>query len=132
MSKLIITVEIPDGASVAVSTEDSAAPAKAKGGKKAAAVTESAQPVASQPQVATAPAPQPAQSPAAPTISKETLNKAVTKLAGINRDAAIALLAKFGTRTTATLDPAQYQAVFDAFEEEQAKFDAAAAQASLV
>jgi hypothetical protein len=132
MSKLIITVEIPDGASVAVSTEDSVAPAKAKGGKKAAPATESAQPAAPPPQVASAPAPQPAQSPAAPTISKEALNKAVTKLAGINRDAAIAILAKFGTRTTATLPVDQYQEVFDAFEEEQAKFDAAAAQASLV
>ena len=131
MSKLVINIELPEGATVAVSTEESAAPAKPGKGKTKAAA-ESAQPAATPAPVATAPAAQPAQSPAAPTISKETLNKAVTKLAGINRDAAIAILAKFGTRTTATLNPDQYQAVFDAFEEEQARFDAAAAQASLV
>jgi hypothetical protein len=129
MSKLVITIELPDGATVAVSTDESAAPAKpAKG--KAKAAPESA-PAATPAQDATAPAPQPAQSPV-PTISKEKLNKAVTNLAGVDRDGAIAILNKFGVRSTATLAVEKYQEVFDAFEEAQAKFDAAAAQVSLV
>lgn len=107
------------------------APAKAKAAKPATA-TESAQPAATQPQAAMAPAPQPAQSPAVSTISKDKLNKAVLAVAGVNREAAVALLAKFGAANTATLPAEKYQAVFDAFEEEKARLDAASVQASLV
>lgn len=76
-----------------------------------------------------------APAPAAPTITKDQLNKAVLKVAAKSRDAAEAILAKFGAKNTVTLPPEQWQAVYDAFEEEIAKQDAAAvqvAQASLV
>lgn len=129
MSKLVITIELPEGASVAVSTEDSAAAKPTKGKAKA---TESAPPAAAPAPAAMAPVAQPAPSPAAPTISKEKLNKAVLAVAGTNREAAIAILGKFGVTNTATLPVEKYQAVFDEFEEYKAKLDAAAAQASLV
>jgi len=75
--------------------------------------------------------------PVAPvvTIDKAKLNAAVLKVAAKSRDAAEAILAKFGAKNTVTLPPEQWQAVYDAFEEEIAKIDAAAvqvAQASLV
>jgi hypothetical protein len=114
---------------------ESAAPATTRGRKpKAAAAPESAQPAAPQPPVAaSAPAaPQPAPPPAAPTLSKEKLNKAVLAVAGVNREAAIAILAKHGATNTATLPVEKYQVVFDEFEEKKAQLDAAAAQASLV
>lgn len=114
-------------------TQDTASPAPAPAKKgKAKAATEPAQPAATPAQEASAPAAQPAQSPAAPTISKEKLNKAVLAVAGVNREAAIAILNKFGVTNTATLPAEKYQAVFDEFEEYKAKLDAAAAQASLV
>jgi hypothetical protein len=77
-----------------------------------------------------APTPPPVQ-----TISKAELNKAVLKVAAKSRDAAEAILSKFGAKNTVTLPEDQWQAVYDAFEEEIAKMDAAAvqvAQASLV
>jgi hypothetical protein len=70
-----------------------------------------------------------------PTITKDQLNKAVLKVAAKSRDVAEAILAKFGAKNTVTLPAEQWQAVYDAFEEEIAKQDAAAvqvAQASLV
>jgi hypothetical protein len=73
--------------------------------------------------------------PAAPAVTKDQLNKAVLKVAAKSRDAAEAILAKFGAKNTVTLPAEQWQAVYDAFEEEIAKMDAAAvqvAQASLV
>jgi hypothetical protein len=73
--------------------------------------------------------------PAAPSITKDQLNKAVLKVAAKSRDVAEAILAKFGAKNTVTLPAEQWQAVYDAFEEEIAKQDAAAvqvAQASLV
>jgi|ERR1700733_1224006 len=73
--------------------------------------------------------------PPPPPISKDQLNKAVLKVAAKSRDAAEAILAKFGAKNTVTLPAEQWQAVYDAFEEEIAKMDAAAvqvAQASLV
>jgi hypothetical protein len=76
-----------------------------------------------------------AAAPSAPAISKDQLNKAVLKVAAKSRDAAEAILAKFGAKNTVTLPPEQWQAVYDAFEEEIARMDAAAvqvAQASLV
>lgn len=92
-------------------------------------------------QAAAAPAAAAAATPAAtpasvvPTITKDQLNKAVLKVAAKNRDVAEAILAKFGAKNTVTLPAEQWQAVYDAFEEEIAKMDAAAvqvAQASLV
>ena len=70
-----------------------------------------------------------------PSITKDQLNKAVLKVAAQSRDAAEAILKRFGAVNTVTLPPEQWQAVYDAFEEEIAKQDAAAvqvAQASLV
>jgi hypothetical protein len=49
--------------------------------------------------------------------------------------AAGAILVKFGHKNTVSLPPEQFQVVYDAFEEELARLDAAAvqvAQASLV
>jgi hypothetical protein len=105
---------------------------KTKAAGKKAAATESAPQAATPAPAATAPAAQPAQSPAAPTISKDKLNKAVLAVAGVNREAAIKLLAKYGVTNTATLPVEKYQEVFDEFEEYKAKLDAASAQASLV
>jgi hypothetical protein len=59
----------------------------------------------------------------------------VLKVAAKSRDVAEAILAKFGAKNTVTLPAEQWQAVYDAFEEEIAKQDAAAVQiqqASLV
>lgn len=102
-----------------------------KGGKK----TTVAEPTATVVVVAS-PATEPAPAVAVvPTVTKEQLNKAVLKVAAKSRDAAEAILAKFGAKNTVTLPPEQWQAVYDAFEEEIAKQDAAAvqvAQASLV
>jgi len=70
-----------------------------------------------------------------PSITKDQLNKAVLKVAAKSRDAAEAILKRFGAVNTVTLPPETWQAVYDAFEEEIAKQDAAAvqvAQASLV
>jgi hypothetical protein len=106
-----------------------AKPAKGKAGKAAAAST--LQPYVAP--VADVPATNPV--PAVPTITKDQLNKAVLKVAAKSRDAAEAILSKFGAKSTVTLPPEQWQAVYDAFEEEIAKQDAAAvqvAQASLV
>ena len=75
------------------------------------------------------------ETPPKPTITKDQLNKAVLKVAAKSRDVAEAILAKFGAKNTVTLPAEQWQAVYDAFEEEIAKMDAAAvrvAQASLV
>jgi hypothetical protein len=114
----------------------------AKKGKKAAAApataavtqvatTATAAPVAV-PTVA--PATEPA-TPPPPTITKEQLNKAVLKVAAKSREAAVAILSKFEITNTVNLAEEKWQAVYDAFEEEIAKIDAAAvqvAQASLV
>jgi hypothetical protein len=107
-----------------------------KKGRKAAATVTAA--VTSTPSQISAPAtvaPVVEPTPAVPTITKDQLNKAVLKVAAKSRDVAEAILAKFGAKNTVTLPPEQWQAVYDAFEEEIAKQDAAAvqvAQASLV
>ena|ERR1700733_12282193 len=123
-------------------------PAKGKG-KKAAAPDLSASPQANQLSPNTQFAGPASNAPAEPvktlepyvapapvvTIDKAKLNAAVLKVAAKSRDAAEAILAKFGAKNTVTLPPEQWQAVYDAFEEEIAKIDAAAvqvAQASLV
>jgi hypothetical protein len=115
-----------------------------KKGKKAAAApatvavsqvatTETAAPAAA---ATVAPATEPAPgTPSKPTITKDQLNKVVLKVASKNRDGAVAILAKFGIANTVSLAEEKWQAVYDAFEEEIAKIDAAAvqvAQASLV
>lgn len=108
--------------------EDGDQPAKTGKGKKAADTTAAA------PAAAAVPAAQ-TPAPAVPSITKEQLNKAVLKVAAKSRDTAEAILGRFGHKNTVTMPPEQWQAVFDAFEEEIAKQDAAAvqvAQASLV
>ena len=112
-----------------VETVESAVTGGKKGGKKAAA--ESAASPAATPAAAPAPAP----APVVPTITKAQLNAAVLKVAAKSRDTAEAILGRFGHKNTVTLPAEQWQAVFDAFEEEIAKQDAAAVQiqqASLV
>jgi hypothetical protein len=105
-------------------------PAKPTKGVKGKAATEQpAAPAAVEAATSAKPA------PVIPTITKDQLNKAVLKVAAKSRDTAEAILAKFGAKNTVTLPPEQWQAVYDAFEEEIAKQDAAAvqvAQASLV
>jgi hypothetical protein len=100
---------------------------KVKGKPKAkAAVAEVAAPVAVE---AAAPV------VAAPTVTKEQLNKLVLAVAAKGRDKAEAILSKFGATNTVNLPAEKWQVVYDAFEEELAKIDAAAvqvAQASLV
>ncbi len=103
----------------------------AKGKAKAAAAVEAA---ASAPAAPAAVVAAPA-APAAPTVTLDQVNKAVLKVAAKNRDAAVAVLGRFGIPNTVGLPQEKWQAVFDAFEEEIAKIDAAAvqvAQASLV
>jgi hypothetical protein len=105
-------------------------PAKPAKGKKAAA-EQTAAPAAG----ATTPAAAATPAPVVPTIDKAKLNAAVLKVAAKSRDTAEAILARFGHKNTVTLPAEQWQAVFDAFEEEIAKQDAAAVQvqqASLV
>jgi hypothetical protein len=89
---------------------------------------------------AAAPAPaEPAPAPA-PTITRAKLNQAVLAVAAKPRDAsglsgrdrAEAILARFGAKNTVTLPQEQWQAVYDAFEEELAKIDAAAVQVAQV
>jgi hypothetical protein len=112
--------------------DEPAKPAKVKKAAAAADVapTQSAAPVETlQPYVAPTPA------PIATAITKDQLNKAVLKVAAKSRDVAEAILAKFGAKNTVTLPAEKWQAVYDAFEEEIAKQDAAAVQiqqASLV
>jgi hypothetical protein len=103
-----------------------------KGKGKGKAATEAASAPVAPSTAAAAPA---APAPAVPSITKDQLNKAVLKVAAKSRDTAEAILAKFGAKNTVNLPAEQWQAVYDAFEEEIAKIDAAAvqvAQASLV
>jgi pyruvate dehydrogenase E2 component (dihydrolipoamide acetyltransferase) len=129
--KIVITVEVPDGAAVDVGTEASkSAPAAAKAKAKASA-PQAATPAAA---AATAPAAAAAAAPPeAPTYPKvEVVNKAVLALAGVSRDKALEVLAEFKVTRTPELKPEQYQTVIDRMEEEKARIDAAATQASLV
>jgi hypothetical protein len=114
---------------------------KTKAAGKKAAAPESAQPAATQPPAATAPAPQPAQSPAVPTPELKVVNKITQELAGVDREAAVKILTKYGATTqregktivnTSLLKPEQYQTVIDEMEERKAAIDAAATQVSLV
>jgi hypothetical protein len=117
-----------------VETVEQAVTGKKAAGKKAAVE----QPTAAAPVAATAPtaAPAPA-APAtpAPSVTIAQVNKAVLAVAAKNRDGAVAILGRFGLTSTVGLPPEKWQAVYDAFEEEIARIDAAAvqvAQASLV
>jgi hypothetical protein len=107
-----------------------------KGGKKAAeqpAATPAAASAPAAPATAAA-APAPA-SPPAPTVALADVNKLVLKVAAKNRDGAVAILNRFKLANTVGLAPELWQPVYDAFEEEIAKIDAAAVQvqqASLV
>jgi hypothetical protein len=105
-------------------------------GRKSKAKAPASAPPAATPATAaaTAPAAAPAATPPeAPTYPKvEAVNKAVLALAGVSRDKALAVLAEFKVTRTPELKPDQYQLVIDRMEEEKAKIDAAAAQASLV
>jgi pilus assembly protein FimV len=123
--------------------EDVEAAVGKKSGKKSAPSAPSAPPSTAAPApvaaavtaAATAPAAASEPTPAAPSITIEQLNKAVLKVAAKNRDGAVAILGKFGLTNTVGLAPEKYQPLFDAFEEEIAKMDAAAVQvqqASLV
>jgi hypothetical protein len=121
-----------------VETVEAVATGGKKGGKKAApaaepAATQSAQPIQTlQPYVAPEPEPVPAP---VPSITKDQLNKLVLKVAAKSRDTAEVILKRFGAVNTVTLPEDKWQAVYDAFEEEIAKQDAAAvqvAQGSLV
>lgn len=131
MSNKILAAALRAAADVLDTDESAEAAPKAKKAK-AAPATESAPPAAALAPSAPAPAPQPAPSPAVPTISKDQLKKAVIAVAGVSRDAALAVLAKFNLTSIAALEPERYQAVFDAFEEEKSRLDAASVQASLV
>jgi hypothetical protein len=103
----------------------------AKGKAKAVAEPAASAPVVQAPAVV-APA-EPA--PVVPSITKAQVNALVLKVAAKSRDAAEAILKRFGATNTVTLPQEQWQAVYDAFEEEIARQDAAAVQvqqASLV
>jgi hypothetical protein len=109
---------------------------KVKAAEQQTAAASAAASVAAAPSIAAAApvAVEPAVPPA-PAITKDQLNKAVLKVAAKSRDVAESILAKFGAKNTVTLPQEQWQAVYDAFEEEIAKQDAAAVQvqqASLV
>lgn len=103
----------------------------AKGSKKAAVLAGPTEPTVTPEAVAPVAAP----TPVVPTITKEQLNKAVLAVAAKSRDVAEKILKEFGASNTVTLPAEKWQAVYDRFEEELAKIDAAAvqiAQASLV
>lgn len=53
--------------------------------------------------------------------TKAKLNEAVNALAKIDRPAAVAILAKFGVLTTASLPTELWQPVLEAFEEARSK-----------
>jgi hypothetical protein len=111
-------------------------PAKGKASKATETV---AAPAASAPVAPAAAAAAPAvvePTPApAPSVTLQDVNKLVLKVAAKNREGALAILGKFGLASTVGLAQEKWQAVYDAFEEEIAKIDAAAvkiSEASLV
>jgi hypothetical protein len=98
-----------------------------KKSKKAGPVVAAADAV---PAAAPAPAPEivieePA-APPPPSVTLKQVNDAVLKVAAKHRDIAVATLAKFGLTTTVGLPQEKWQPLYDAFEEEIAKIDAAA------
>jgi hypothetical protein len=126
---------LADAVEEGVEAVETAVTGKGKGKKTAA--QQPAEPTAQQPAEPTAqqPAETTAQQPAEPSITLKQLNDAVLKVAAKNRDRAVAILGQFKLTTTVGLAADKWQAVYDAFEEEIAKIDAAAVQqtqASLV
>src|SRR5271166_3325512 len=111
-----------------------------KKGKKATAASAAPTTAATAPVAAAAPAaasaPAVASSeptpPPAPSVTKAQLNALVLKVAAKNRDGAVAILGRFGLASTVNLPEDKWQAVYDAFEEEIAKMDAAAVQIAQV
>lgn len=126
-----------ENAAVAAESENTEPTTSATRGRKAKTVTapDPSPAAATAAPAATAPAAQQlAPQPAAPSITRDQLNKAVLAVASMSRDEAVAVLAKFGAANTATIPVEKYQAVFDAMEEKKAELDAAKAKepASLV
>ena len=78
------------------------------------------------------PAPASVAPAAVPAVTKDQVNKLVLKVAAKNRDGAVAILGRFGLASTVNLPEDKWQAVYDAFEEEIAKMDAAAVQIAQV
>lgn len=68
--------------------------------------------------------------PTAPAVSIADINKLVLKVAAKSRDRALEILGSFGLSSTVGLATEKFQVVYDAFEEEVAKIDAAAAKVS--
>jgi hypothetical protein len=117
-----------------VEAVESAVTGKPARGKGKTAETTAAASAPAAPATAAA-APAPASAPTAPTVALADVNKLVLKVAAKNRDGAVAILNRFKLANTVGLAPELWQPVYDAFEEEIAKIDAAAvqvAQASLV
>jgi cell division septum initiation protein DivIVA len=105
--------------------------AKVKGKGKSKATEPAASAPVAQAAAAAAPAvADPAPAPAAPAVSITDINKLVLKVAAKSRDRALEILGSFKLSSTVGLAPEMFQAVYDAFEEEVAKIDAAAAKVS--
>lgn len=115
-------------AAAPVTSADAPRPARATKVKPAA--TESAPPAAPAAPAATAPAAAAPAAAEAPTL--KAVNDIVSKLAGKDRDAAVAILLAHGAAkvktSTSQLKPEVYQVVIDETEEAIAKFDAAEVQ----
>jgi cell division septation protein DedD len=106
----------------------------AKGKAKAATEPAASAPAAPAAATAVPAAVEPTPAPA-PSVTLQDVNKLVLKVAAKNREGALAILGKFGLASTVGLAQEKWQAVYDAFEEEIAKIDAAAvkiSEASLV
>jgi hypothetical protein len=119
-----------------VEAVEQAVTGKTKG--KAKAAVEAAPAAAAQvAPAAAAAAPAVVEEPAAPVpaVTLKEVNALVLKVAAKNRDGALAILGRFGLSNTVGLVQEKWQAVYDAFDEEISKIDAAEvqiAQASLV
>lgn len=128
--KIVITVEVPDGANVSVGNADTdpAAPAKTLKAPKAKAAPESA-PHAPAAAPATAPA---ATAPAVEAPTLKAVNDKVSILAGLDRDAAVKILVAHGAAkdrtSTSQLKPEVYQVVLDEAEEAIDRINAATTQ----
>jgi hypothetical protein len=129
--KIVITVEVPDGAAVAVGTEE---PVKALPKAKQPKAAPAPEPAAPAPAaVAAPPAPAPAPEPA-PTVTIAAVNAKVSALAGLDgghtiaRQILVAHGANAAKTSTSQLKPEVYQVVIDETEEAIDKINAAATQ----
>ena len=118
-------------------SEAAAEPQKRGRGKAAAEAAAPAQPPAEPAPASLIEPPPPPPPPPAPTVTMEQVNKAVLKVAGskgrevdgafvTGRSLALGILGKFGLSSTVGLPQEKWQPLYDAFEEEIAKIDAAA------